>query len=79
MMIDPTDFKESLRHTSLREVIKGRHSIIEKIHEYEHTEPAETDICMDPCPDVIYYCNLSHLSELCDLIQEKMHEERGDN
>ena len=42
-MIDPTDFKESLRHTSLTEIIKARDSIIEKIHEYERTEPAETD------------------------------------
>ena len=76
MMIDPEIFKESLRDESLTEVIKVRDRLIKQIQEYEREGPAETDISVDPGPDVVYYCNLSYLSEICDLIQEKLHEEQ---
>ena len=75
-MIDPKIFKESLRHESLEEIIKARDSLIRKIQKYERDGPEDTEITMDPGPDVVYYCNLSYLSEICDLIQEKIHEEQ---
>lgn len=36
----------------------------------------EEEFFRDPGPDVVYYCNLSYLSEICDLIQEKIQEEQ---
>ena len=75
-MIDPETFKESLRHESLTEIIKERDKIIREIRKYEKGKIPEEDFCMDPSPDVVYYCNLSYLSEICDLIQEKMYEEQ---
>ena len=75
-MIDPKIFKESLRHESLEEIIKARDSLIRKIQKYERDGPEDTEITMDPGPDVVYYCNLSYLSEICCLIQEKIHEEQ---
>ena len=75
-MIDPKIFKESLRHESLEEIIKARDSLIRKKQKYERDGPEDTEITMDPGPDVVYYCNLSYLSEICGLIQEKIHEEQ---
>lgn len=76
MMNDPESLKESLRHASLEEIIKERDRIIREIRKYEKGKIPEEDFCMNPSPDVVYYCNLSYLSEICDLIQEKMHEEQ---
>ena len=76
MMIDPEIFKESLRHESLEEIIKARDSLIRQIQKYERDGPEDMEIAMDPGPDVVYYCNLSYLSEICGLIQEKIHEEQ---
>ena len=76
MMIDPEIFKESLRHESLEEIIKARDSLIRQIQKYERDGPEDMEIAMDPSPDVVYYCNLSYLSEICGLIQEKIHEEQ---
>ena len=76
MMIDPEIFKESLRHESLEEIIKVRDKLIREIRRYEREGPEDTEITMDPGPDVVYYCNLSYLSEICGLIQEKIHEEQ---
>lgn len=76
MMIDPEIFKESHRHKSLEEIIKVRDSLIREIRRYERDGPEDTEIAMDPGPDVVYYCNLSYLSEICGLIQEKIHEEQ---
>ena len=75
-MIDPKIFKESLRHESLEEIIKVRDRLIREIRRYERDGPGDTEITMDPGPDVVYYCNLSYLSEICGLIQEKIHEEQ---
>lgn len=75
-MIDPKIFKESLRHESLEEIIKARDSLIRQIQKYERDGPEDMEIAMDPSPDVVYYCNLSYLSEICGLIQEKIHEEQ---
>ena len=75
-MIDPEIFKESLRHESLEEIIKVRDRLIREIRRYERDGPEDTEIAMDPGPDVVYYCNLSYLSEICGLIQEKIHEEQ---
>ena len=76
MMIDPTTFKESLKDESLTEIIKARDSIIKEIQEYEREEPSDDIvITSDPDPETIYYCNLSYLSEICDLIQEKIRED----
>lgn len=76
MMIGPEIFKESHRHKSLEEIIKVRDSLIREIRRYEREGPEDTEITMDPGPDVVYYCNLSYLSEICDLIQEKIQEEQ---
>ena len=76
MMIDPESFKESHRHESLEEIIKVRDRLIREIRRYERDGPEDTEITMDPGPDVVYYCNLSYLSEICGLIQEKIHEEQ---
>lgn len=79
MMMDPTSFKESLKDESLTEIIKERDRIIKEIQEYEREEPSDDIvIASNPDPETIYYCNLSYLSEICDLIQEKIHEERGE-
>ena len=75
-MIDPKIFKESLRHESLEEIIKVRDRLISEIRRYERDGSEDTEIAMDPGPDVVYYCNLSYLSEICGLIQEKIHEEQ---
>ena len=75
-MLDPKSVKESLRHASLTEIIKERDKIIREIRKYEKGKIPEEDFCMDPSPDVVYYCNLSYLSEICGLIQEKIHEEQ---
>ena len=75
-MIDPETFKESLRHESLTEIIKERDKIIREIRKYEKGKIPEEEFYRDPGPDVVYYCNLSYLSEICDLIQEKMYEEQ---
>lgn len=75
-MIGPEIFKESHRHKSLEEIIKVRDSLIREIRRYEREGPEDTEITMDPGPDVVYYCNLSYLSEICDLIQEKIQEEQ---
>ena len=75
-MIGPEIFKESLRHKSLEEIIKVRDRLIREIRRYERDGPEDTEIAMDPGPDVVYYCNLSYLSEICGLIQEKIHEEQ---
>ena len=60
---------------SLEEIIKARDSLIRKIQKYERDGPEDTEITMDPGPDVVYYCNLSYLSEICDLIQERIQGE----
>ena len=78
MMIDPTTFKESLKNESLAEIIKVRDSIIKEIQEYEREESSdEIVIASNPDPETIYFCNLSYLSEICDLIQEKIKENGG--
>lgn len=74
-MLDPKSVKESLRHASLTEIIKERDRIIREIRKYEKGKIPEEEFCRDPGPDVVYYCNLSYLSEICDLIQEKILEE----
>ena len=75
-MLDPKSVKESLRHASLTEIIKERDKIIREIRKYEKGKIPEEELYRDPSPDVVYYCNLSYLSEICDLIQEKMYEEQ---
>ena len=74
--MDPKTFKESLRYASLTEIIKERDRIIREIRKYEKGKIPEEEFCRDPSPDIVYYCNLSYLSELCDLIQEKTREEQ---
>lgn len=73
-MIDPESLKESLRHASLTEIIKERDRLIREIRKYERGKIPEEDFCMNPSPDVVYSCNLSYLSVICDLIQEKIRE-----
>ena len=74
-MVNPESFKESYRHESLEEIIKERNRIIREIQEYEKEEPSDDIIAVsDPDPETIYYCNLSYLSVICDLIQEKIIE-----
>ena len=75
-MLDPKSVKESLRHANLTEIIKERDRIIREIRKYEKGKIPEEEFFRDPSPDVVYYCNLSYLSEICDLIQEKIQEEQ---
>ena len=77
-MLDPKSVKESLRHASLTEIIKERDRIIREIRKYEKGKITEEEFYRDSGPDVVYYCNLSYLSEICGLIQEKIHEEQED-
>lgn len=77
-MLDPTSFKESLRNASLTEIIKVRDLIIKEIQEYERDGSSDDIVIVStPDPETIYYCNLSYISVICDLIQEKIKENDG--
>ena len=45
------------------------------MRKYERGKTPEEDFCRIPSPETEYYCNLSYLSEICDLIQERIQGE----
>lgn len=59
----------------LKEIIKERDKIIRQIRRYEKGKIPEEDYCIDPSPEVVYYCNNLYLAELCYLINEKNKED----
>ena len=75
MIVDPKEFRESLRHASLTDIIYERDRIISQMRKYERGKTPEEDFCRIPSPETEYYCNLSYLSEICDLIQERIQGE----
>lgn len=71
MMIDPTTFRKAFENATLKEIIKERDKLIREIRRYEKGKLPKDEYCMDPSPEVVYYCNNLYLAELCYLIIEK--------
>lgn len=74
MMISPQSFIENLENKEYEILIKEKNKLIDDIKRFEENKNTDSDIFMDPSPEVIYQCNLLYLSELCKLIHDKFNK-----
>ena len=74
MMISPQSFIENLENKEYEILIKEKNKLINEIKRFEENKMTDSEICMDPSPEVIYQCNLLYLSELCKLIHDKFNK-----
>ena len=74
MVISPQSFVENLENKEYETLIKEKNKLIDEIKRFEENKMTDSEICMDPSPEVIYQCNLLYLSELCKLIHDKFNK-----
>ena len=77
MMIDPATFRKAFENATIQEIIKERDGLIREIRRYEKGKIPEEDYCINPSPEMVYYCNNLYLAELCYLINEKSKDEHS--
>ena len=74
MMISPQSYVDDLKEKIYEELIKEKDKLIKEIERFENNKIADSEIYMDPSPEVVYQCNLLYLSELCKLVHDKFNK-----
>ena len=74
MMISPQSYVDDLKEKCYEDLIKEKDKLIKEIERFENNKIADSEIYMDPSPEVVYQCNLLYLSELCKLVHDKFNK-----
>ena len=71
MMISPETYINTQKRKTYKELLKERNKLINDIKNFESGNIENSNLIIEPAPEVIYQCNLMYLGELCKLILEK--------
>ena len=74
MMISPQSYIGDLKEKRYEDLIKEKDKLIKEIQKFENHKISNSEICMNPSPEVVYQCNLLYLSELCKLVHDKFNK-----
>ena len=75
MMISPASYIDGQKGKTYKELLKERNKLLNDINDFENGNIEDSDLIIDPSPEVIYQCNLMYHGELCKLISEKYNKE----
>lgn len=77
MMISPELFQEEHEQDTYGDLLKVRERLLTEIYVFENAaskSKTESQIFVDPSPDVVYRCNLGYLAKTAELLAKKYRE-----